>query len=317
MSEEQNIEKKTENENSPPAGRAGKIEGVTGHFPEDTHAAKKETNYQQPDLPKTPADIPATESMETHAHHLHKVPGKNFWHYFFEFLMLFLAVTLGFFVENQREHYIEHKRARQYASTMLEDLKADNEALFSGIKNNQLIINRIDTLLFLYNPDNKQIRTTGQLYYFGRHGIRFWHYVNKQVTLEQMKHSGTIGYFQNSFLENKFVALDKEINFIQYWENREATFREQSLQYATSLFNYAVLNTLPVDTVMLETNEQQFTNNFLQTNPPLNNDKLVNEFLNFCNLRLSLLKAKIMEYKEALDEMEALTKVLRREFRLK
>ncbi|MCX6221180.1 MAG: hypothetical protein NTZ69_09330 [Bacteroidia bacterium] len=33
-----------------------------------------------------------TENMETHAHHLHKVPGNKFWHYFYEFLMLFLAV---------------------------------------------------------------------------------------------------------------------------------------------------------------------------------------------------------------------------------
>ena len=72
-----------------------------------------------------------------------------------------------------------------------------------------------------------------------------------------MKHSGTIRYFQNSFLENKFVALDKEINFIQYWENREATFREQSLQYATSLFNYVVLNNIPIDTAMLGTDDVQ------------------------------------------------------------
>ena len=94
--------------------------------------------------------------MEVHAHA--HTPRKKWTHYLWEFLMLFFAVTAGFFVENQREHYIEHKSARQYASTMLEDLKADNEALLSGIKTNQLIINKIDTLLFLYNPDNKQIK---------------------------------------------------------------------------------------------------------------------------------------------------------------
>ena len=239
--------------------------------------------------------------------------------------MLFLAVTAGFLVENKREHYIEHKRARQYASTMLEDLKADNEALLSGINSNQLIINKIDTLLLLYNPENKQTKTTGQLYYYGRHGIQFWHYVNKQVTLEQMKHSGTIRYFQNSFLENKFVALDKKISFIQYWENREATFREQSLQFATSLFNYTVLKKIPPDPVMLEAAERsgaifeqfrQFSYNFLQTNPPLSNDKLINEYLNFCNLRLPLLKAKINAYKDALSEMEALMMILKKEYEL-
>jgi hypothetical protein len=262
--------------------------------------------------------------MEVHTHT--HTARKKWTHYFWEFLMLFLAVTAGFLVENKREHYIEHKRARQYASTMLEDLKADNEALLSGINMNQLLINKIDTLLFLYNPENKQTKTTGQLYYYGRHGIQFWHYVNKQVTLEQMKHSGTIRYFQNSFLENKFVALDKNISFIQYWENREGIFREQSLQYATSLFNYTILKNIPTDPEMLEAAERsdtidqqygQFSYNFLKTNPPLSNDKLVNEYLNVCNLRLPVLKAKIKVYKNTLSEMEKLMMVLKREFRLK
>ena len=262
--------------------------------------------------------------MEVHAHT--HTARKKWTHYFWEFLMLFLAVFCGFLAENFREHKVEKQRAKQYASTMLEDLKADNEALLSGINGNQLIINNIDTLLFLYNPENKQTKTTGQLYYYGRYGIMFWHYVNKQVTLEQMKNSGTIRYFQNSFLENKFVALDKHISFIQYWENREAIFREQSLQYASSLFNYAVLKNIPPEPGMLDAaqgsdkiNEQyrQFVNNFLQTNPPLSNDKLVKEYLNFCNHRLSLLKAKIKVYKNTLSEMEKLMIVLKKEFHLK
>ena len=53
--------------------------------------------------------------METHAHHLHKAPGKNFWHYFFEFFMLFLAVFCGFLVENYREHKVENERATELA----------------------------------------------------------------------------------------------------------------------------------------------------------------------------------------------------------
>ena len=48
--------------------------------------------------------------MEVH-HHAHTAR-KKWTHYFWEFFMLFLAVTLGFFVENKREHYIEHQRAR-------------------------------------------------------------------------------------------------------------------------------------------------------------------------------------------------------------
>lgn len=48
--------------------------------------------------------------MEVHTH----TERKRWTHYLWEFLMLFLAVTLGFFVENQREHYVEHQRAQVY-----------------------------------------------------------------------------------------------------------------------------------------------------------------------------------------------------------
>ena len=48
--------------------------------------------------------------------------------------MLFLAVTLGFFVENQREHYIEHKRGLQYIRSFVEDLKTDTARFSIVIK---------------------------------------------------------------------------------------------------------------------------------------------------------------------------------------
>ena len=72
--------------------------------------------------------------MEVH-HHAH-TPRKKWRHYFWEFLMLFLAVTLGFFVKNQREHYIEHKRAKEYAEMMKDDLLKDTIQLGGLIRNN-------------------------------------------------------------------------------------------------------------------------------------------------------------------------------------
>jgi hypothetical protein len=48
--------------------------------------------------------------MEVH-HHLH-VEKKNFKEYFLEFLMIFLAVTLGFFAENIREGISNHNKER-------------------------------------------------------------------------------------------------------------------------------------------------------------------------------------------------------------
>ena len=49
--------------------------------------------------------------MEVH-HHSHHL--KKWKEYISEFLMLFAAVTLGFFAENLREHQIEKHREIQF-----------------------------------------------------------------------------------------------------------------------------------------------------------------------------------------------------------
>jgi len=60
--------------------------------------------------------------MEVH-HHSHQP--KKIKEYLTEFLMLFVAVTMGFFAENLREHkVVEHRMEENYAS-LLEDLHQD------------------------------------------------------------------------------------------------------------------------------------------------------------------------------------------------
>src|SRR6187399_715301 len=89
--------------------------------------------------------------MEVH-HHAHLASGethterKKWTHYLWEFLMLFFAVFCGFLAENQREHYIEHQREKQYMITMLEDLKSDTIQLSDAIRYWDGINNSIDSV---------------------------------------------------------------------------------------------------------------------------------------------------------------------------
>ena len=73
--------------------------------------------------------------MEVHAHT--HTARKKWTHYFWEFLMLFLAVFTGFLAENQREHYVEHRREKKYIVSMVEDLK--NDSTFLALSINKLI----------------------------------------------------------------------------------------------------------------------------------------------------------------------------------
>ena len=58
-------------------------------------------------------------------HHSHHKP-KNWKEYITEFVMLFAAVTLGFFAENYREHKIIDHRMEENYQALLQDLRQDS-----------------------------------------------------------------------------------------------------------------------------------------------------------------------------------------------
>jgi hypothetical protein len=61
-------------------------------------------------------------------HHHPQIERKNFKEYFLEFLMIFLAVTMGFFAESIRERLADDSKEKQYINSMIADLKGDTEA---------------------------------------------------------------------------------------------------------------------------------------------------------------------------------------------
>ena len=61
--------------------------------------------------------------------------------------MLFLAFTLGFFVENQREHFIEHQREIAYIRSLAGDLKKDTASINQTAIMRNTIRGMVDSLL--------------------------------------------------------------------------------------------------------------------------------------------------------------------------
>src|SRR4051794_24441745 len=60
----------------------------------------------------------------------HNKGGVHGWkRYALEFLMIFLAVTLGFFAENIRQDYEERAHERQYMRSLCDDLALDEQKL--------------------------------------------------------------------------------------------------------------------------------------------------------------------------------------------
>src|SRR4029077_15146472 len=87
-------------------------------------------NKQKITSPADNENNSAKESvMEVHKHPHHVTHKQKWGGYFLEFLMLFLAVFLGFIAENIRDNYVERQRAKEFAQSLYDDLKKDSAAL--------------------------------------------------------------------------------------------------------------------------------------------------------------------------------------------
>jgi hypothetical protein len=164
--------------------------------------------------------------MEVHHHSHASDPDshrdrKKWTHHLWEFLMLFLAVTLGFFVENKREHYVELKREKEYIRSMIDDLKTDTAFFDHEIPRRKQIRQMTDSLISLLSQKNRSEWEQQRMYYFARYCI-----ANIELpqfhdrTYDQMKSSGNLRLIHgkniaDSISDYYFNAKEIQVNINQ------------------------------------------------------------------------------------------------------
>jgi hypothetical protein len=126
--------------------------------------------------------------MEVHAHT--HTARKKWTHYLWEFFMLFLAVTAGFFVENQREYYSEIKKGKQYIRSFVEDLKIDTAGFSRTINFHKKLRSKLDHLYSCYNSviHNQNATDCLKNIFDATHGFADLIYTDR--TLQQLKNAG-------------------------------------------------------------------------------------------------------------------------------
>jgi len=186
--------------------------------------------------------------MEVHSHT--HTPRKKWTHYFWEFFMLFLAVTLGFFVENQREHYIEKQRVKQYARALSYDLGKDTANMHYILGRITTIIKTTDSLShYMKARQWRQIRNIDLfvLSSLDRYPAYRW----SRATLEQIKNSGSLRYFDELIVRkiSSYDALshhmDEDHRNDEEMANRATTIKNQLINtdYPDEFFNGLYINT--------------------------------------------------------------------------
>jgi hypothetical protein len=206
--------------------------------------------------------------MEVHAHT--QTARKKWTHYLWEFLMLFLAITLGFFVENQREHYVEHQRELQYMQSMVEDLKLDTTELTVHIRQRTERNELIDSLIYLLSQTN--IRENGSsIYYLGRIISPPISFFPNDRTIQQLKSAGGLRLIRNMDISNSIMAYDRKMRQSVFELGDEQQVRGEYRLSAIKIFSGPVFHRImttgeikrPIGNPMLFSEDKALVNEFI------------------------------------------------------
>ena len=147
--------------------------------------------------------------MEVHHHSHHP---KKWKEYITEFIMLFAAVTLGFFEENQREHLIEGNREKQYMQSLYEDLRNDTTILNNLVKYDTIQTAKLDTTNKLLVENKWDADNIKLLYRLNLKTAGTIRYNLSERTSAQLKNAGGMRLIANQELSNKIS---------EYWVKSE------------------------------------------------------------------------------------------------
>ena len=175
--------------------------------------------------------------MEVHAHT--HTARKKWTHYLWEFLMLFLAVTAGFFVENQREHYVEHQREKTYVQSLIQDLKTDSANLEGYISSKEIKKNRIDSLIKLLTTGMYN-QSGNETYFFARLLTRGQQFVSTDGTMQQLKNAGNLRLITKRNVVDSILAYDRNLKLLQKQDENEEDSRNRFQDAAHNVFNASV-----------------------------------------------------------------------------
>ncbi|NOT50948.1 MAG: hypothetical protein HOP10_06700 [Chitinophagaceae bacterium] len=184
--------------------------------------------------------------MEIH-HHSH-TSRKKWTHYFWEFLMLFLAVFCGFLAENKREHIVEHRREKKYMITLVEDLEIDTTDMGALKRTLNEVIARRDSITQYLRPPIAAARVP-QFYREAELMLNMRSYSYNGRTVEQLRSSGNYRLIRKKNITDSLIAYDIRMrgtfskNYDALYESRLKLIElQQDILEVMIVFKYAEKN---------------------------------------------------------------------------
>ena len=148
--------------------------------------------------------------MEVHHHSHHP---KKWKEYITEFLMLFLAVTLGFLAENIREKQIEDHRAKEFIELFKNEVYNNNKQIDSILDQDIALLRGNERVYYELATSDKglslfDLSDTLNLY--------LYRFSNDKRIFDQMKNSGSLRYIKDKNLIDMITSYEIEADMAEF-----------------------------------------------------------------------------------------------------
>ena len=202
---------------------------------------QSESFYDEP-TPRTDQETSSKnkepQNMEVH-HHTHDPFAthhkKNFLSYFWEFLMLFLAVFCGFLAEYQLEHKIEKNREIQFIRLITEDITTD----ISKLNKNIMLFNENDVKQNSVLEALPTLEKGFSLKFYNNYRSFQWFpdFIYTDATIQQLKNSGGFRLIKNYKVIAGIMNYDAEVKKALINESNLGRVMEKSEDFSNDILN--------------------------------------------------------------------------------
>jgi hypothetical protein len=247
--------------------------------------------------------------MEVHHHPDLHHNNKKFKEFFLEFIMIFLAVTLGFIAENVREGISRHEQEENYIQGLFTDLKEDTASMHTVINENEAKMDSLEKLGRLVNADFSAPANRIKLYYGSQMIGYFSLFKSNDATMMQLKTSG-LQLIKKDHVADSIAKYDVKLKIIYATEAVYTNATNVTLESSQQLLDLLVTE---------DSNYFDTSTGFKNILLPLYEDSQSSlpRFFNKIDFEIGATRLYINNIKKVLPYAERLIAYLKKEYDLK
>ena len=174
--------------------------------------------------------------MEVHHHPDLHHKEKKFKEFFLEFIMIFLAVTLGFIAENIRESVSNHEQEKHYVQSLINDLNEDTVTMNIVLKENKRKIDSLIQLAHLSNSDFSKAENLVKLYSRSHMIGDYSLFKSNDATMMQLKTSG-LQFIKKDHVADSIAGYDVKLKIVFAAEEIYTNATNGALEASQQLMN--------------------------------------------------------------------------------